>query len=76
MLTLLLALVILRLGDLILVGAATGAVVGLVVVTPCAGFVKPILCIPIGIMGAIASFVALQIKRKIYVTDDTLDAFR
>jgi len=64
-----------RFGSFTATGAATGAVVGLVVITPCAGFVKPILSIPIGIIGSACSFGALALKRKVYIIDDTLDAF-
>lgn len=37
------------------VGAATGAVVGLVAITPAAGFVSPAYAIVIGVLGATAS---------------------
>lgn len=56
------------------VGAATGAVVGLVAITPAAGLVSPIYAIAIGILGATASFWAVQYKRILYA-DDALDVF-
>ena len=56
------------------VGAATGAVVGLVAITPAAGLVSPAYAIVIGVLGATASFWAVQSKRMFKV-DDVLDVF-
>ena len=56
------------------VGAATGAVVGLVAITPAAGFVTPLSAIAIGALGASASFGVMQLRAKTRV-DDTLDVF-
>lgn len=56
------------------VGAATGAVVGLVAITPAAGIVSPSYAILIGAIGATASFWAVQNKRRFKV-DDVLDVF-
>lgn len=56
------------------VGAATGAVVGLVAITPAAGFVTPLSAIAIGALAAPCSFFALQYRAKSRV-DDTLDVF-
>ncbi|MGL4768600.1 MAG: ammonium transporter [Formosimonas sp.] len=56
------------------VGAATGAVVGLVAITPAAGLVSPAYALLIGILGATASFWAVQYKRFLRV-DDVLDVF-
>jgi Amt family ammonium transporter len=55
-------------------GIATGAVAGLVAITPAAGFVQPIMGIPIGILVAIACFYAMRIRSKTK-TDDSLDVF-
>jgi len=55
------------------VGAATGAV-GLVAITPAAGFVSPAYAIVIGVLGATASFWAVQSKR-FFKVDDVLDVF-
>ena len=55
-------------------GAAIAAVVGLVAVTPSAGFVTPMAAIVIGALGAISSFVALKALRATRL-DDTLDVF-
>ena len=56
------------------VGAATGAVVGLVAITPAAGWVSPAYAIVIGAAGATASFWAVQSKR-FFKVDDVLDVF-
>jgi len=56
-------------------GTVTGAVVGLVAITPAAGFVPPLAGIPIGIIAAIISYygmILLKIKRGV---DDSLDVF-
>lgn len=56
------------------VGGATGVVVGLVAITPAAGYVSPLSAIVIGVLGACASFAAIQIRTKTKV-DDALDVF-
>ena len=56
------------------VGAATGAVVGLVTITPAANFVSPLAAIAIGAIGAAAAFGVVQLKNRIGV-DDALDVF-
>lgn len=56
------------------VGAATGAVVGLVAITPAAGIISPAYAILLGAIGATASFWAVQNKRRFKV-DDVLDVF-
>jgi Amt family ammonium transporter len=56
------------------VGAATGAVVGLVAITPAAGFVTTRGALAIGILAAVASYTAMQVRAKTSV-DDTLDVF-
>ncbi len=56
-------------------GTVTGAVVGLVAITPAAGFVTPIAGIAIGAIAAVISYygmVLLKIKRGV---DDSLDVF-
>jgi ammonium transporter, Amt family len=57
------------------VGAATGAVVGLVAITPAAGFVTPMSAIIIGAVGALVSFSAMQLKHRLTNLDDSLDVF-
>ncbi len=56
------------------VGAATGAVVGLVTITPAANFVSPLAAIAVGAIGAAAAFGVVQLKNRIGV-DDALDVF-
>ena len=56
------------------VGAATGAVVGLVAITPAAGFVTPLGALAIGALSAPLSFLALNYRARSGV-DDTLDVF-
>ncbi len=56
-------------------GTVTGAVVGLVAITPAAGFVTPLAGIPIGGIAAVISYYGmtlLKIKRGL---DDSLDVF-
>ncbi len=56
------------------VGAATGAVAGLVGVTPAAGFVTPVGALLMGSIVAAACFFAVSFKVKVGV-DDALDTF-
>ena len=55
-------------------GAAIGAVVGLVAITPAAGFVTVGQSIFIGFVAAIVSYTAVQLKSRTNI-DDTLDVF-
>ncbi len=65
---------ILRTGRATAVGAATGAVIGLVAITPAAGFVSMRAALAIGVLGACASYAAMQMRAKSRV-DDSLDVF-
>ncbi|MDM9381518.1 ammonium transporter [Chlorogloeopsis sp. ULAP01] len=56
------------------VGAATGAVAGLVGITPSAGFVTPLAAILIGSITAFICFYAVSFKHKIQI-DDALDTY-
>jgi Amt family ammonium transporter len=56
------------------VGAATAVVVGLVAITPAAGFVSPRSAILLGGIAAIPSYIALQIRSRTRL-DDSLDVF-
>lgn len=56
------------------VGVATGAVAGLVGVTPAAGFVTPLGALLIGSITAVACFFAVSFKVKLGV-DDALDTY-
>jgi len=55
-------------------GTVTGAVVGLVAITPAAGYVTPIAGIPIGMVGALISYYAMVIRGKSKL-DESLDVF-
>ena len=63
-----------RTGRATAVGAATGAVIGLVAITPAAGFVSTRGALAIGVLGAVASYAAMQLRARTSV-DDTLDVF-
>ncbi len=57
-----------------MVGALTGAVAGLVAITPSAGYVTPMSALIIGIIAAIACFFAM--KFRVYMEwDDALDVW-
>jgi Amt family ammonium transporter len=56
------------------VGLATGAVAGLVGITPAAGFVTPVGALLIGAITAFCCFYAIRIKNKLGI-DDALDTF-
>ena len=53
-------------------GAASGAVAGLVAITPGAGFVTPLAAIAIGLLGGIICYYGLHLK-EIFDVDDALD---
>jgi Amt family ammonium transporter len=53
-------------------GAASGAVAGLVAITPCAGFVGGVAPLIIGAVAGILCFLAIQLKFK-FGYDDSLD---
>jgi Amt family ammonium transporter len=53
-------------------GAATGAVAGLVAITPCAGFVSSFSSVIIGLVAGVVCFLAIQLKFR-FGYDDALD---
>jgi ammonium transporter, Amt family len=55
-------------------GIATGAVAGLVAITPAAGFVSPIMGIPIGIGVAMVCFFMMRLRNKTKI-DESLDVW-
>lgn len=61
-----------RTGKATAVGAATGIVVGLVAVTPAAGFVSPIAALAIGAIAAFPSYFAILFRSRTRL-DDSLD---
>jgi Amt family ammonium transporter len=56
------------------VGAATGAVVGLVAITPAAGYVTPGAALLIGALASCASQLAIHLRNRTGI-DDALDVF-
>jgi Amt family ammonium transporter len=56
------------------VGAATGAIVGLVAITPAAGFVTPRAALVIGVLASACSYCAMQLRARTRI-DDALDVF-
>jgi Amt family ammonium transporter len=59
-------------GHFTTLGAASGAVAGLVAITPCAGYVPSMASIPIGIVAGAVCFLAIQLKYR-FGYDDALD---
>ena len=63
-----------RSGKVTAVGVATGIVVGLVAVTPAAGFISPMSSLILGAIAAIPSYFVLQWRPRTRL-DDSLDVF-
>jgi Amt family ammonium transporter len=63
-----------RTGRATAVGAATAIVVGLVVITPAAGYVSPLSALVMGAIGAVPSYVAILWRARTRL-DDSLDVF-
>jgi len=63
---------VMRTGKATAVGAATAIVVGLVAITPAAGFISPMNAILLGGFAAIPSYLTLQLRAKTSL-DDSLD---
>ncbi len=58
-----------------ILGGATGAVAGLVAITPAAGFVTPLSSIIIGMMVGVVCYTAVAVIKLRFGYDDSLDAF-
>src|SRR3984885_10438607 len=56
-------------------GAISGAVAGLVAITPASGFVTPMSALWIGLLAGIFCFFMVVIVKNIFGYDDSLDAF-
>jgi Amt family ammonium transporter len=65
----------LRHGQPSVLGAAVGAVAGLVGITPAAGFVTPSAAILIGLGAGVVCFCAVELLRSRLWVDDALDVF-
>ncbi|HZU75651.1 MAG TPA: ammonium transporter [Dehalococcoidia bacterium] len=61
-----------RIGKPTTLGAASGAVAGLVAITPCAGFVNPLPAMLIGVVAGAVCFYAVGLKFR-FGYDDSLD---
>ncbi|WP_456479731.1 ammonium transporter [Nautilia sp.] len=64
-----------KFGKPTLLGAASGAVAGLVAITPAAGFVGITGALIIGIGGSVTGFFGVTVLKKLFKYDDSLDAF-
>ncbi len=64
-----------RHGKPTVLGAASGAIVGLVAITPAAGFVNPMSAIIIGLIAGPVCYFAISIVKAKFKYDDSLDAF-
>jgi Amt family ammonium transporter len=62
-----------RHGKATTVGGATGAVAGLVAITPASGYVTPLAAIAIGLVAGAVCFLAVELKPR-FGYDDSLDA--
>jgi Amt family ammonium transporter len=58
-----------------MLGAISGAVAGLVAITPASGFVKPMPAILIGLLGGVLCFMMVVVVKQRFGYDDSLDAF-
>jgi Amt family ammonium transporter len=58
-----------------MLGAISGAVAGLVAVTPASGFVKPFPAMLIGLVAGVVCFLMVTAVKSKFGYDDTLDAF-
>ena len=56
-------------------GAISGAVAGLVAITPASGFVKPFPALLIGFVAGVGCFLMVTAVKNKFKYDDTLDAF-
>jgi len=56
-------------------GAISGAVAGLVAITPASGFVQPMSALIIGAVAGVFCFLMVTVVKSIFGYDDSLDAF-
>ena len=64
-----------RTGKPTVLGAISGAVAGLVGITPASGFVTPMSALAIGFVTGLVCFVAVTEVKKLFKYDDSLDVF-
>ena len=65
----------LRNGKPSVLGAISGAVAGLVAITPAAGFVKPMPALAIGLIAGVFCYFMVAVVKARFGYDDSLDAF-
>jgi Amt family ammonium transporter len=65
----------LRTGKPTVLGAISGAVCGLVGITPASGFVTPMASLAIGLIAGVGCFMMVTEVKKIFGYDDSLDVF-
>jgi ammonium transporter, Amt family len=56
-------------------GAISGAVAGLVAITPASGFVQPMAALVIGAVAGVFCFLMVTVVKSLFGYDDSLDAF-
>src|SRR5439155_5313646 len=56
-------------------GGISGAVAGLVAITPASGFVKPMPALLIGLLAGVVCFLMVTSVKRMFGYDDALDAF-
>jgi Amt family ammonium transporter len=64
-----------RVGKPSVLGAISGAVAGLVAITPASGFVKPMPAILIGFIAGVVCYLMVSVVKSKFGYDDALDAF-
>ena len=62
-------------GKISVLGAISGAVAGLVAITPAAGFVGPMSALAIGAIAGVACYLMVTRVKSMFHYDDSLDAF-
>jgi len=65
----------LRTGKPTVLGAISGAVCGLVGITPASGFVTPMASLAIGLVAGVGCFLMVTEVKKVFGYDDSLDVF-
>jgi len=65
----------LKTGKPSVLGAISGAVAGLVAITPASGFVKPMPALLIGLIAGVVCYLMVSIVKNKFGYDDALDAF-
>ncbi|MFZ5597628.1 MAG: ammonium transporter [Bacillota bacterium] len=58
-----------------MLGAASGAIAGLVGITPAAGFVSPLSSVVIGLVAGVLCYLGVSVVKRKFGYDDSLDAF-